>query len=382
MPEQSTLPAPLYPVVRRHLDEFSTDLGFWQHASKANPDPTFGYCTDDVCRALIVDVLQSSQLGWAAVDASVRRHLRFMEAASGASSRRFRNFRSADGTWLEAEGSEDSHGRAMQSLALTVAGSPDPAIREAARRLYVRALPAARSLLHPRPVAQALIACDVAVEAGVGADSERTFELLAGRLAEVFRRPQAAPDWPWPEPTLTYENALLPRALIIAGQRLGDGSMMRGGCRVLDWLISVQTSPRGEFSPVGNAGWWPMGGQKSQFDQQPIEAMAMILAAETALTATGDARYRHAAEMAYGWYLGANDVGVAVAIPLAGACNDGLTPTGVNSNQGAESTLAWLTALEHIRALRAADAGVASRGARSAGSMADPTASAAAGSQS
>ena len=168
-----------------------------------------------------------------------------------------------------------------------------------------------------------------------------------------------SPDWPWPEPTLTYENALLPRALIAVGKRLEDAPMTHGGFLVLDWLIESQTSPDGSFSPVGNKGWWPRGGDKSRFDQQPIEAMAMIVACEAALAVSSDNRYRRAAEMAYGWFLGRNDTGVPVAVPLEGACNDGLNASGVNPNQGAESTLAWLTSLEHMRALRASDASVA-----------------------
>jgi len=247
----------------------------------------------------------------------------------------------------------------MASLAFTMNRAPDPSIREGARGLFKRALPAARSLRALRASASALLACDGAIDADVGADAEAAFGQIAERLAEAFRDASFAPDWRWPEPTLTYENGLLPRALIVAGRRLGDASMTLGGCLVLDWLIEAQTSPSGAFSPVGNKGWWSRGSARSQFDQQPIEAMALLLAAETALVATGDDRYRRAAEMAYGWFLGANDGSVAVAIPLTGACNDGLTPSGLNRNQGAESTLAWLTALEHMRVLRAADAGVA-----------------------
>jgi len=354
--EPSILPAPLYPVSRHHLELLSGKLGVWQHANRERPDPAFGYCTDDVSRALNVDLLHSRELGWTAVSTSVRRHLTFIEEAAAGTGRRFRNFRAADGTWLELEGSEDCHGRAMASLAFTMNRAPDPQIREAARTLFVRALPAARSLRALRASASALLACDGAIDAGVGAGAEAAFGQFGERLAAAFRDVPFAPDWRWPEPTLTYENGLLPRALIVAGRRLGDASMTLGGCLVLDWLIEVQTSPGGVFSPVGNKGWWSRGGARSHFDQQPIEAMALLLAAETALTATGDERYRRAAEMAYGWFLGANDGAVAVAIPLTGACHDGLTPTGLNQNQGAESTLAWLTALEHMRALRAADA--------------------------
>jgi hypothetical protein len=321
------------------------------------PDPAFGYCTDDVSRALSVDLLHSRELGWAAVSASVRRHLTFLEQAAGGPGRRFRNFRAADGAWLEAEGSQDCHGRAMASLAFTMNRVPDPSAREIARGLFVRALPAARSLRALRASASALLACDGAIDAGVGAEAEAAFGQFAERLALAFRDAPFAPDWRWPEPTLTYENGLLPRALIVAGRRLGDATLTLGGCLVLDWLIEAQTSPSGVFSPVGNKGWWSKGSAKSQFDQQPIEAMALLLAAETALAATGDDRYRRAAEMAYAWFLGANDGGVEVAIPLTGACCDGLTRKGLNRNQGAESTLAWLTALEHIRALRVPDAG-------------------------
>ena len=128
--------------------------------------------------------------------------------------------------------------------------------------------------------------------------------------------------------------------------------MLRIGLQVLDWLIDIQTAPEGHFSPIGN-GWWPRGGEKSQFDQQPIEATSMLLAAEAAHRATGDPRYLAAMERAYAWFLGANDVRRRVAQPARGACGDGLEPRGVNRNEGAESTLMWLMASEHIRAIRA-----------------------------
>jgi hypothetical protein len=157
--------------------------------------------------------------------------------------------------------------------------------------------------------------------------------------------------WPWPERRLTYENALPARALMVAGRYLDEPRMVDQGLRVLDWLIEIQTAPDGHFAPIGN-GWWPRDGDRSQFDQQPIEATAMILAAEDALAETGDDRDRAAMERAYAWFLGGNDLGVAIADPARGAGADGLTPEGINVNEGAESTLMWLMALEHIRILR------------------------------
>ena len=150
---------------------------------------------------------------------------------------------------------------------------------------------------------------------------------------------------------MTYENARPARALIVAGRSLGSTVMVDLGLGVLDWLIAAQTADEGHLSPVGN-GWWTRGEAKAMFDQQPIEATSLLLAAETALAATGDPRYGEVMDRAYAWFLGANDLGIAIADPARGASFDGLTPTGANTNQGAESTLMWLTALEHIRAVR------------------------------
>jgi hypothetical protein len=138
--------------------------------------------------------------------------------------------------------------------------------------------------------------------------------------------------------------------------------MVGTGLRVLDWLIDVQVASGGHLSPIGN-GWWPRGGEKSRFDQQPIEATALLLATEVAYEVTRERRYLVALERAYAWFLGANDVGVPVADPGRGACHDGLTPGGVNANQGAESTLMWLTAAEHVRRVRAAQATTAATAA-------------------
>jgi hypothetical protein len=153
---------------------------------------------------------------------------------------------------------------------------------------------------------------------------------------------------------VTYENAILPRALIVAGRQLDAEPLVATGLRSLDWLIEAQTGPEGHLSPVGN-GWWQRGGVKSAFDQQPIEATALLLAASAANAVTGDARYGEAMERSYAWFLGANDLGLSLADPARGACFDGLSAAGVNRNEGAESTLMWLIAAEHIRAQRDSD---------------------------
>lgn len=341
----------LPPANRRHLDGLSGELGIMQHAIGSRPDPRHGYCTDDVARALQVDLLHAHELGWNAVAASATRNLRFLDGALDRDSGRFRNFRGVDGSWLDGAGSDDCHGRAMLALGETMAGAPDDRLAGWAVRLFAEALPAAQKLGSMRARASVVLACDAAMRAAPTQATAVTYRLQSDWLRSVFdSRP--ASRWPWPEPRLTYENALPVRALIVAGRFLESPQMIRLGIEVLDWLIVEQTAVAGHLSPIGN-GWWTYGGKRSQFDQQPIEPTALLLAAEAALAETGVDRYRIAMEQAYAWFVGVNDVGVAVADPERGASHDGLTATGVNSNQGAESTLMWLTALERVRAMRA-----------------------------
>jgi hypothetical protein len=152
---------------------------------------------------------------------------------------------------------------------------------------------------------------------------------------------------------VTYESELPAAALIVAGRILHRPRLQAMGTRVLDWLIEAQTLPDGGLRTVGNDGWWPKGGGAAHFDQQAISVTSVLLAAGIALEATGASRYRDTMESAYGWYLGRNDADASVADPRSGACGDGIGPAGVSRNQGAESTLMWLTALEHVRSLRA-----------------------------
>jgi len=328
-------------------------LGIMQHARGSIPDPAHGYCVDDVARALQVDVLHGRTLGWPVVAASAWRGLRFLEDAFDPAGGRFRNFRAMDGSWLDRVGSEDSHGRALLALGDTVAGQPDPLLVDAAGSLFDRALPVAREFTFARAQASLILACDSILGVRPDPATSAALEVLASRLSARFLD-HATEAWPWLNDTLTYENALLPRAMIVAGRRLASEAMTAAGHVALDWLIEVQTSSDGHLTPIGNQ-WWPEGGERSRFDQQPIEATALLLAAESAMVATGDRRYQAAMERSYAWFLGANDLGVEVAVPDRGACRDGLTSLGVNLNEGAESTLMWLTAAEHIRAARAAD---------------------------
>jgi hypothetical protein len=343
-------PSPLHPANRQHLDVMTDAVGIMQHAVGSTPDPAHGYCVDDVARALQVDLLHGRELGWSIVADRARRSFDFLAEAFDDEAGRFRNFLTADGSWTDGIGSEDCQGRALHALGDVIADAPDADLVAAATALFDRALPRALEVRALRAQASVILACAARLRTTPDPTTTEAFRTLAvGFLARFPAGPPLA--WPWPESRLTYENALPARALIVAGQALGSAVMLETGLAVLDWLIDVQTTTDGHLSPIGN-GFWPRGGQKARFDQQPIEATALLLAAEAAYRVTGYDRHRRAMERAYAWFLGKNDLGVDVADPRRGAGYDGLTAHGVNTNQGAESTLMWLTAVEHIRGIR------------------------------
>ena len=343
------LGAPLPTAVRVHLDQLTDRTGILQHAIGWAGDPQHGYCADDVARALELDLMQSRALGWTAVAHRARSNLRFLRDGYRPADRWFSNFRRVGGEWLPDPGSEDCQGRVALALGSVLAWCPEPRLVELARALLIDFVASVDRLGAPRAIASTVLGLELAMDGGLPGIRE-THARLAGRLMAAFA-PVTDPEWLWPESTLTYENALLPRALISAGGRLGLPEMTATGLRSLDWLIDRQTAPEGHLSLVGN-GWWPRGGPRSRFDQQPIDATALLRACATALDATGQHKYRHTMELTYAWFLGANDAGVALADPARGAGCDGLSPHGVNSNHGAESTLMWLIAVEQMRLLR------------------------------
>jgi hypothetical protein len=274
----------------------------------------------------------------------------------------------------------------MRALGATIADAPDARLVERAIVLFGRGLKASGKVIAPRAQASIILGCasmtrthallvsSAERDAAVDAEATATLRRMATGLHARFLD-YAMPGWPWPEDVLTFENALLPHALIVAGGRIGADTMQRVGLQVLDWLITNQTAPEGHLSIIGT-GTWPHRGTRSQFDQQPIEATALILAAEAAYTATGEPRYAAAMEQAYAWFLGANDLKRQVARPARGACSDGLSATGAIANEGAEATLMWLLASEHIRTARSqpARARVATPGRRATAPALAPTA--------
>ncbi|WP_376791516.1 glycosyltransferase family 4 protein [Thermoflexus sp.] len=333
------------PVRLEHLRQLTDETGLLQHARGTIPDRRFGYCTDDNARALLLMAREWARRRDPSYLPLMRTYLAFLNHAWNAEAARFRNFMGYDRRWLDEVGSEDAHGRALWALGEAIAFGPEK-IRAVAMALFQEAWPASQAFQHPRPWAYAVLG-------GLGALEQFPGDLrlragiaeLARRLDERFRA-HAGPDWPWCDEVVTYDNGILPAALIAAGHRLGEPQWVARGLAVLRWLVEIQTDPQGgHFSWIGNRGWFPRGGQRARFAQQPLEGAAMAEAAARAWEATQDRMWLEVLERCVGWFLGWNDRGCALADLRTGGCRDGLEPLGVSFHQGAESTLAWLLTL-------------------------------------
>jgi hypothetical protein len=279
------------------------------------------------------------------------RYLAFVSHAFNADLGRFRNFMGYSRQWLEASGSEDSHGRTLWALGAAVGRAREPGVMGLARQLFHAALPAAASFESPRAWAFTLLGVQEYLRAFGGDRGVETLQtLLSDRLMSSFKR-ASREDWPWCEDALTYENGRLPQALIASGLGRERPDMVETGLEALSWLTEIQCSADGDFAPIGSNGFFSRGGECAQFDQQPVEACATVSACLEAWRATRDDRWPRLMWAAFNWFLGENSLQTTVYDPATGGCRDGLHPDRANENQGAESTLSFLLALSEMRAL-------------------------------
>ncbi|MEZ5218508.1 MAG: hypothetical protein R2715_18440 [Ilumatobacteraceae bacterium] len=156
--------------------------------------------------------------------------------------------------------------------------------------------------------------------------------------------------WPWPQHRLSYANAAIPEVLIAAGHLLQRSRVLSDGLKLLRWLLDRETVD-GHLSPTPVGGAGPDDAATGRFDQQPIEVAAMADACARAYAVTGDEEWRRGLELAISWFEGNNDLGAVMWDAQTHGGYDGLTASGPNLNQGAESTLALISTLQHAHRL-------------------------------
>jgi glycosyltransferase involved in cell wall biosynthesis len=333
-----------------HLSRMTDSTGVFQHAVFGVPNFAEGYCTDDNARAFILAVLLD-ELG---EDPEPLRNVAttcaaFLHHAFDTKTKRFHNHMSFDRRWLDEQGSEDCQGRALWALGVGVGRSPVRSFQMMAGQLFAQALPAFADFTSPRAWAFGLLGIDEYLRRLSG-DSlvNQTREMLTCRLMELLKK-NTRPDWCWFEEELSYDNAKLAHALIVSGHATGRPEVLERGLHALRWLNQLQISEKGHFRPIGSNGFYRRGGPRADFDQQPIEAQAMVSACLEAYRATSDLWWYEQAQRAFDWFIGWNDLGLELYSPESGGCGDGLHVDRVNGNQGAESTLAFLLSLAEMR---------------------------------
>ncbi len=337
----------------KHLRLMTDSTGMLQHAKFTVPDRAHGYCVDDNARALIA-VNMAHDLN--KTDSSLMElsvvYLSFLDDAFDQETGRFRNFMSYDRQWLENIGSEDSHGRAVWALGIVAGWGRNDGQVAVATKLFNDALPALETFSNSRAIAFPILGIQAYLRRNDDHQVRGLLKALGDRLRDRYTQ-YASEDWRWHEETLTYDNARLPQALMACGRVTDDSDMVSLGIEVLGWLRDVQLDPAvGWFAPVGNQGWFHRFGSRAQYDQQPLEAAAMIGACLEAYECTQGAEWIQLASTCFNWYLGKNAQQIKLYDHASGGCRDGLEDGGVNENQGAESTLSYILALLTIYNLR------------------------------
>jgi len=332
-----------------HMANMTDDTGILQHAIFTIPNSSEGYTTDDNARALIVATfLEECPVhdGIQAIPNPANRYLAFLWLAFNMDTGRFRNFLGYDRRWLENIGSDDSHGRALWALGSVLGHSQDAGLRGAAGRLFEAAVPATLKFTSPRAWAYSILGLQAYLDWFPGdRNIQAVRNTLANRLLDIYERSQT-PNWRWFERSLSYANARLSHALILAGWKSGNQRMIEAGMDSLKWLVAEQHRDDAEtFVPIGSNGFYIEGNEKARFDQQPVEACATVAACLEVYRLTEERPWFDEAERVFRWFLGKNDLQAALYDPVTGGCRDGLHPDRINENQGAESTLSFLMAL-------------------------------------
>lgn len=331
------IPEPNY----SHLLSLRGPYGTFEHAKYAIPRVEHGYCTDDVSRVALVLARQDTAAMTDDLTELMWSSLHFMEQAQRPNGE-FLNRRLCTGDWEYPASSNDCWGRALWALGTLYARSGDSALRDRALHAFERGAVVRSSW--PRSMAFAALGASEVLR--VSPQHTPARQLLDASVT-VLDRENVSKHWRWPEERLTYANAVLPEALLAAGVFTGDGRLVDLGLEQLRWLLESETL-QGHLSVTPSGGRGPDENRRA-FDQQPIEVAAMSDACVRAFTVTGDPFWRQGRELCELWFMGHNDLRVEMFDQRTGGGYDGLTASGPNLNQGAESTIALLTTLQHAR---------------------------------
>jgi hypothetical protein len=328
----------------RHLIRITDQIGPLECTEGIVPRHERGYCAEDAAYGLTIVCREPSPRDELVTLA--RRYLHFLAQAQVRDGR-FRNRLGHDHRWKDEPRTGDSWGRALQGLGTAVARGPGAAVRGESLARF----DSAAQLRSEWPHAMAFATLGAAEVLSVLPGHPAARGLLAAAVG-VIGEPAGNPAWPWPAPRLSYANATIAEAVIVAGRELGNDRVLRNGLHMLDWLLAGETRT-GHLSVVP-AGGWGQGEPRPGFDQRPVEVAALADACARAAAVTGDTGWLGGVGLCVAWFLGNNDAKTPMLNAQTGGGHDSLGPVGRDRNQGARSTLAMISVLQQGRRVRAA----------------------------
>lgn len=337
-PERPVLP----PFNSDHLLNMTDSTGMIQHALRVMPNRKEGYCTDDNSRALLLSVLAWKQGKYPEVLRLMSVYLSFihyMQTEDGY----FHNFMRYDKQIVIDGGSEDAYGRTLMALGYLVEYGPSAQFIRTAEEIFLKAVPCMNELISLRGMANSLIGLCIFVRSHINDEALlQRVTMLGDKLIQEYKR-YAEDDWCWFEEVLTYDNAIMPLALLHAYAVTRQEDYLQTALESITFLES-KVFHGDVLYPVGNNGWCSKGGSTALFDQQPLDVMAMVLCYQQAYYVTGDRTFLHKLTRSWQWFLGDNVLQLPLYDETTGGCADGLQEDRVNENQGAESTIAfWIS---------------------------------------
>jgi hypothetical protein len=340
--DRRTDPIELPSINCNWLLELTDDTGILQHAKSSIADRREGYTTDDNARALIA-ALKCYELGTnQQILKLARTYLGFLLYAQKEDGR-VHNLIGYNRSFLDSEGSEESLARVLWACGFSQNAPIPEDFRMTAKEVFDRSLVWASRSSVPRVHALAILGL-YHYSRAFPRDKNPQLNVihLADRLCTAYKGVSTS-SWQWFEPYLTYGNARLPHALFRAYEATGKQDYLRIAKKTFGFLAE-QDIVQDVYQPVGNKGWHSRDGVRALYDQQPIEASCMVEAASAAFQVTGKETYSKIAHIAFDWFMGKNSKKLMVYSPATGGCCDGLTPRGLNRNQGAEAGLSYLMA--------------------------------------
>lgn len=323
-----------------HIKRLTDDTGIIQHAKFGIPNLKEGYCLDDNSRALLMALMaykikkDSVTLELCPIYLS---YIHYMQNPNGS----FKNFLSFSRQFLDEVGSEDSFGRTIWAIGYMLSNSPNDSYYQIGKMIFDKATPYFNELKSIRSIANTIIGISHYLHSNMSDD------IMIERLRDLTyvlmdHYPKNSHDnWNWFEELLAYDNAILPLALLHATEILNDEAIEKAAFESMNFLTE-HTMSNGYLSIIGNEGWYKKDGERSIFAQQPIDAMAMVLMYRQAYNISNDKKYLRKLFKSFKWFLGENDLRMSLFNHETQGCFDGLESYGVNQNQGAESTLAYL----------------------------------------